>query len=284
MAGNLYIDDINVFDSFGLHVEEQGYNSFIQWPPLKPVPYNDWYEEDGIDPDLSDPKLDRHTFYLRLSGTPSQSQIDALTTQLMSRGTHAIIDWNFPWAITSAEFLGAKITNRLNGLVRVDLTFVVNTPVLNNTTVTSNSNMPTCDDYKIDGKPFTDYGVRILSGTLASIDQMPQRKENYRYDVDNIDGVVSGVTAECHTQAYDATLHCLMRADTLSQLITNYRSLQYQLSRVPGEHYIDVKATNKRYPCYYQSQRVKRFFPDGKIWLEFDIVVKIFTTPTTIAQ
>lgn len=287
MALSLNISGKDVYSTYGMYLEDQGANSALQWGPRKPVVFNDWYEEDGIDPDLTSPLLDRYTFQLRLAGAPSTSQLDAFVEHLKSKNKHSILitaaNTTPIWLIAHAEYVGGNITNRVSGLVRIDLTFADNDPAFNYSGITPSSNIATCDDYTIDDTPFTDYGVRVLSGTLASVDRLGECKENYLYDVSDIDGVVSGVTANAHTKDYDATLRCLMRADTLEELTNNYLSLRGLFTRTSGTRYIGVKATGKKYPCYYKSQRVTRFYPDGKIWLEFDITVRIYTT-AIIAQ
>ena len=65
LTDRLYIDGLDAFTNFGLLILSGGYNELLAYPPLKPVAYNDWQEEDGIEPDLSNPKLDTKTFSIR---------------------------------------------------------------------------------------------------------------------------------------------------------------------------------------------------------------------------
>ena len=57
MNNNLYIDDLNVLGRFGCRVTRGGYNDLLAFPAMKEPEKNDWPEEDGIEVDLSDPKL-----------------------------------------------------------------------------------------------------------------------------------------------------------------------------------------------------------------------------------
>ena len=57
MTGRLYIDGHDAYKQWGVYVVSGGWNELIAYPPLKTVEYNDWQEEDGIEADLSDPKL-----------------------------------------------------------------------------------------------------------------------------------------------------------------------------------------------------------------------------------
>ena len=56
--GKLYIDNMDAFATYGLVILEGGYDSLVQFPPMKAVDYVDWPEEDGIEPDLLNPILD----------------------------------------------------------------------------------------------------------------------------------------------------------------------------------------------------------------------------------
>ena len=53
MSGRFYIDGKDAFTEYGIYVQEGGYNELVAFPPLKAVTSNDWQEEDGIEPDLS---------------------------------------------------------------------------------------------------------------------------------------------------------------------------------------------------------------------------------------
>jgi hypothetical protein len=49
-------------------VEDGGYKGLVQYPPLKTPDFNDWPERDGIEVDLTDPKLDSKTFGIKFAG------------------------------------------------------------------------------------------------------------------------------------------------------------------------------------------------------------------------
>ena len=65
--GKLYIDNKDAFIHYGVFIQETGYNGVLSYPPLKaPEVSNDWAEYDGIEVDLSDPKLDLKEFEISL--------------------------------------------------------------------------------------------------------------------------------------------------------------------------------------------------------------------------
>lgn len=278
MTGRLFIDNKDVFKEYGLYVPEQGYNNLIQWASLKPVPYNDWYEEDGIDPDLSNPILDSRHCTLRLVGESSASQIDALKKLLNNKSLHKIEAWEIKHTSEGLRYVSTSEPKLVENLWHIDITFIEDNPTRYDITAPS-SQIPLDTGYIIDGRVTTDYGVRILEGTLASLSQMPSRKENWVYSSKYTSGSASGDADNGHLKDYVATLRCLMRAETLDELWNNYYSL-YGLFTQAGTHDIRTKNNNMRYPCYYLSQQVRRFYATDKIWLEFDIELNIYTTPT----
>lgn len=66
MSGRFYIDGKDAFTEYGIYVQEGGYNELVAYPPLKAVTSNDWQEEDGIEPDLSEPTLNTKEFSLKI--------------------------------------------------------------------------------------------------------------------------------------------------------------------------------------------------------------------------
>ena len=59
MKNNLYIDGTDAFTRFGVFIAEGGHNEVVAFPAFKaPEVSYDWAEYDGIEVDLSDPKLD----------------------------------------------------------------------------------------------------------------------------------------------------------------------------------------------------------------------------------
>ena len=74
-----------------------------------------------------------------------------------------------------------------------------------------------------------------------------------------------------------------MRAQTLDELWRNYDALLYDLVR-PNKRELKAKSLGKSFQFYYVSERVRRFFPDGKIWLEFEIVINILSPAYNLAD
>ena len=57
MKGAFYIDGEDMYLRFGAVFISGGYDDILTFPALKDPDKNDWPEEDGVEVDLSDPKL-----------------------------------------------------------------------------------------------------------------------------------------------------------------------------------------------------------------------------------
>lgn len=276
MKGQLYIDGKDVYTNFGLHIVEQGWNGLIQWAALKAVAYNDWHEEDGIEPDLSSPTLDSKEFTISLAGATSRSRAMAFIEAFSGNAYHTLnaasIGRNYNVRLVSAEPIREEA-----GIYFVDITLADDFPLRGYEPQVPSSNIERAADFLIDNMPFTDYGVRILEGSLAEITRCADVKLNLERDIASQGGRIYH-NGNVRYDAYEATLSCLMRASSLTELWRNYDALLYRLT-APGTHYISVEAAGKRYPCYYMDSEVVRFYPTDKIWLEFEITINVISTP-----
>lgn len=279
MQGRLTIDGIDVYTQYGLYVPEQGYNELIQWASLKSVAVTDWHEENGVEPDLDAPVLASRMCTLWLNGATTPAKIDALVA-LLSDGAYHIVHALEIERRYRLRLVSSAPPTIVNGLYVLELTFADDFPLSGYVYSAPSSSIGECDDMTIDGKLFTDYGVRILEGSRAEVTRIRDIKGNLTRDIATQNGVLYDA-AVVRKREYDATIHCLMRAATLAELWNNYDALLYDLTR-PQERYIGVKAEAKRYPCYYKSSSVERFYPTHKIWLEFDITINIFKDPEAI--
>lgn len=276
MNGQLYIDGKDVYANFGLYVVEQGLNGLIQWAALKAVAYNDWHEEDGIEPDLSSPTLDSKEFTISLVGATSRSRAMAFIEAFGGNAYHALnaasIGRNYNVRLVSAEPVREEA-----GIYFVDITLADDFPLQGYVPQAPRSSIERVRDYLIDDAPFTDYGVRILEGSLAEITRCADVKPNLERDIASQGGRIYH-NGKVRYSAYEATLSCLMRASSLNELWRNYDALLYRLT-APGTHHITVEAMGKRYPCHYVDSEVVRFYPTDKIWLEFEITINVISTP-----
>ena len=66
LTGRLSVDGYDAYTTWGVWVDS-GLGSLIQWPKMKAVTENVWQESDGVEADLSDPKLDSRELTLKFA-------------------------------------------------------------------------------------------------------------------------------------------------------------------------------------------------------------------------
>ena len=270
LTGRLYIDGNDAYSSYGVFVVEGGWNELIAYPPLKSVDSNDWQENDGIEVDLSAPVLDTRDVQLKIAISGLFSRFFTLL-ELLSDGAYhtfecASIGRTYKLRLVSQPSLtAAKV------LGTATLKLADDFPLQDYTYQEPQSSVASYDDYTIDGKNFTTYGVRILSGTLDEIRKSPDVKKNLLRNI----GTQSGATYDDQNVTYsskDVKIYCLLRADSLTEMWRNYDALLYDLIRA-DERTLWVNDLEQEFSFYYKSCQVTEFYPDGKIWLMFTLTL-----------
>lgn len=274
MSGRLYIDGNDVFLRYGIYVIEGGWNELIAFPPLKSVDSNNWQEEDGIEPDLASPVLNTKEVQVKFAISGLFNRYFDFINMLSDGAYHTFecvsIKRTYKLRLTSHPNLEAAKT-----LGFATFKFADDYPLLNYDYQPPVSTVSVYDDYSIDGKLFTEYGCRILQGTMSEIMKTASVKPNLLRNLKTKAGAsYDGFNVTYNSKDVKVTL--LMRAQTLDELWRNYDALLFDLIR-PGERLLWVNDIEEEFPCYYKSCSVTDFFPTGKIWLQFTITL-VFTS------
>ena len=270
MIGRLYIDGNDAYTSYGVYVVQGGWNELIAYPPLKVVDSNDWQEEDGIEADLSSPVLNSREVQLKIAISGLYSRFPALI-ELLSDGAYhtfecAYIQRHYKLRLVSLPNLAVAKT-----LGTATLKLADDFPLSGYNYAAPESSVMSCDDYTFDGVNFTDYGVRILKGTLDEVMKIPAVKLNLLRNI----GTQAGAQYDGKRVTYkskDVKIQCLLRAATLTELWRNYDALLFDLIR-PNERLLWVNDLEAEFPFCYKSCQVTEFYPDGKIWIQFTLTV-----------
>lgn len=279
MTSRVYINDLDIYATYGLYIAEGSYAKMIQWPALKDVPVTDWHEYDGVEPDLDNVALDSREFTLHFAGTTSESKVEAFMSALRSRVYHNLstnIGRNYTVRLVSAE-----PAQWADDLCKISIRFADDFPLRGYEYEAPSSSILTEQLFIIDDIPLAQYGIVVLDGTRAQLEQMPDIKPNLTRSTMWENGVMYDGDGQVTRNSYSPRIRCLMRASTLGELWRNYDALLYQLSQ-SGKHYLIDRYKTMQYAFYYESCNVRGFYPEGKIWLEFDIVVNVYTKPTRI--
>ena len=271
MTGRLYIDGKDIYAEYGVYVVQGGWNELIAYPPLKPVDVNDWQEVDGVEADLSSPVLDsKDNIRVNVAFTQFENGFMKLVEQL-SNGSYHILDCVYIRRRYKLRLTAVQTLNRAIDLGEATLKFVDDFPLQDYNYAPPISNITGVEDYYVDGKNLAEYGVSVLNGTLDEVMRMPAVKTNLLRNISINSGALYD-DKEVRYRSKNAKIYCLLRADTLDNLWRNYDALLFDLIR-PGERVL--KVGSREFSFYYKDSQVSRFYPDGKIWLEFVITVNI---------
>lgn len=274
MKGVLYIDRVDAYTSYGVSLSETSYDDLVCLPNLKQIVFNDWHEKNGIDPDLSAPVIAAKDVTLKFSVSSVSDGYDAFLDALSDGAYHAFnfveIGLTKELRLKSCGDLGS-----IQDLGSFSLTFSDDEPMKNYSYSAPSSKWEQLGDYLLDGIDFANYGIRMLRGTMDSIRQRPDVKENLKRDISTKSGVVydgEKVTYKSKT----AQLRCLMRAANSQEFWRNRNALVYDLTK-PGKRTFTVSELDKNIPCFYNGCTVHCFFPDnGKFWFEFTLNLEFF--------
>ena len=235
---------------------------------------------DGIEADLSAPKLNIKEATLRIACAGVYGRFADFIAMLSDKAYHDFdcryIDRRYTLRLTQMPNL-----DHANALGFITLKLSDDFPLKDYTYNASSSLIPAVDDYLIDGVPFTNYGVRILEGSLSEVMKTASVKQNLICNLSTTNGAIyDGATVTFKSK--DVKLKCLMRAKSLSELWRNYDALLFDLIR-PNERLLEVQELEQAFPCMYKSASVTNFYPEDKIWLEFTITLT-FTNNFRIAD
>lgn len=270
MIGRLYIDGKDVYEEYGVYIVRGGWNELVAFPPLKAVNSNDWQEEDGIEADLSSPVLNTREVSLKIAFSNFDDRFFAFIGLFSDKAYHTF-DCRYIERIYRLRLVSLPNLTVAQTIGTAILKLADDFPLYNYTYEPPIGIIANNDEYTFDKRRFTDYGVRILKGTIAEILKVPEIKPNLLRNV----GTKIGVLYDDKKVVYkskDVKLYCLMRANTLNDLWHNYDALLYDLIR-PNERKLRMKIFGIESPFYYKSCQVTEFYPTDKIWLQFTLTV-----------
>lgn len=270
-SGELIIDDVDVYDEYGVYVVGGGWNDLAAFPPLKSIDYNDWHEEDGIEPDLSNPVLNTREVQMKFASVGSYRSFLAM---LLSDPYHT-----FNCAAIGRTFMLRLVQHpnltKASDLGSFTLKFADDFP-MNRTThtrQTPTSPIAASTAWKIDNRNLTVYGVRVLSGSQAEVEKAPAVKQNLLRNIGTRTGVIYD-DVPISVQSKDVKLSCLMTASSLTEFWRNHDTMLYDLIQ-PNVRKLAVASLGKTFDCYYKSSSVSEFLPTGSPWMKFALTLCI---------
>lgn len=287
--GTLTIDGEDIFTKYGVVVSDGGLASLVQWPSLKEVESNDWFEEDGLEADLSAPRLASRDVEIPLSLVRG-NDILGLLAMLGSRTFHEVYSPDLGMTFR-LRYVSCGSVSTVNGDVgTASVTMADDFPLWNFTrNGLASTSVPACGII-IDLRDLSAYGVRVLQGTVDSFRQAAESKTPLTRDIAARDGLITdgvtggGLTVEkgpsydnpaMRKRSRSVTVKCLMSRMTAAAFAKNWRTLLYDLTRPDGRT-VTVAALERSFRCYYSSCSVERFYSaTGGLWCEFTLTIVI---------
>lgn len=283
--GTLTIDGEDIFEKYGVVVSDGGLASLVRWPQLKAVESNDWFEEDGLEADLSAPRLASRDVEIPLSLVRG-NDILGLLAMLGSKTFHEVYspDLGITYRL---RYVSCGSVSTVGGEVgTASVTMADDFPLWGFTrNGLASTSFPTCG-ITVDGRDLSAYGVRVLQGTVDSFRQAAESKTPLTRDIATRDGLITdgvtggGLTVEkgpsydnpaMRKKSRDVTVRCLMSRMTAAAFARNWMALLYDLTRPEGRT-VTVAALERSFRCYYSSCSVERFYSaTGGLWCEFSV-------------
>nr|DAN49795.1 MAG TPA: hypothetical protein [Caudoviricetes sp.] len=271
----LYINGNDAFLRYGVLLAQGGINDLIKYPTRKAYLYNDWFEQEGIDADLSEPLFEPKEVSLTFYAS-SDSNLEEFVTDLTRSVYHTFEDKLLKRAF-KLRLIKQTAVSLVNGFYFTTIAFADDFTA---DEMTKNSSYPVSSallpdtGYTIDGVNLKDFDMAVLQGTDESLRNIIEVKQNVLHSSKYSSNLVYDKEQGYLTPtAKDATLKCLMRAENLEDLWNNWQALFLLLTR---QGYRTLGKDNlQSYMFVYKSCEIPLFYPTDKIWLEFNLTITV---------
>ncbi|WP_195584798.1 hypothetical protein [Parabacteroides goldsteinii] len=274
MIDNCYIDGISICNRFGVWVTKGGYKDLLTFPALVDPDTNDWPEEDGIEVDLSKPKIQPKDITISFLASNRAMNVIDFVAFLSQPGYHTlrVPILNREWRLRLSTYPTNKVYPNACGF---SLKFIEDTPAYSTYIPLPDPGVIIHDSgYELDGIPFSDYGV-VVDRAKDELLKAPAVKKNLtrkvithngqQYDVDHL--VFS---------SKESTFKCYFKAASIERFWQCYDAFFGVLIQ-PDERLLYVDSLRETYPCYYKkSSGFKILSLRGPVIMEFNLTL-VFT-------
>lgn len=280
MANRLIIDGRDFGTYYGAFVTNEGLNALLSWPSAKKVDTVAWAEDDYVEADLSEIRLAAKEASIAFGMSSHPVDVETVGVWLASSIYRT---WNIASVGRSyrLRFTGISGLTASQFLQSFSINTALDTPFEGYSYLTPVPHIDTSAEYSLDGVRLSEYGVRVLLGTLNSTALHPGVKERLKRDVSTINGVIYDGGATNTLREREITLKCALIDTTAAGAWRNYDALLYNLTRKNLSVAYDTdrckralysQRLDRTFDCYYKSQSVTEFSPWGsRVWIVFDL-------------
>lgn len=273
MRNNCHIDDVNVWDKFGVWVTKGGYNGLLSFPALVQPAKNEWPEQDGIEVDLENPLLQPKEVTITFLASKPEIHVGEFIEFISAPGYHTV---HVPilkrsWRLRLVTQTAHKV---YHNAVEFSLRFSEDLPTKPVSMVSEPGVPITQGPYELDGVPFSEYGIIVDVGRDALL-KSPTIKQNLTCKYSTSDGQIYDVDQVFYSSK-ETTFKCRFKAASIERFWSCFDAFFHALVQ-PGERSLYVDYTGEEYPCYYkQSSAFKVIKLKDSVMIEFNLTL-VFT-------
>jgi len=282
MTGQFYIDGIDAYSEYGAFVGNNTFARLIEYPKFKDLTSNDWAEFDGIEVDLSAPKLKSKEFDITF--VSNETGFFSFMKKLTETVYH---DFYFPAIDKTFKLRALKQTsNKTTGFKKFTVSFSDDYPMSGYTYETPIP-ISNITHYLLDDVDLSNYGIRLLNGTSDSLFFQPEIKEHVSVDLPTDKGLLYGSQKLEFVPIGDPTpatvlpankfkqkegfLNCIITAPNIATFWKNYNAFIYDLIQ-PNERVLKTDFFFEGFPFYYNGITVSDFYVlNGNVWCIFSL-------------
>lgn len=273
MRNNCYIDGISTWDKFGVWVTKGGYSDLLTFPALVDPDKNDWPEEDGIEVDLSDPRLQPKEITISFLASNPSVDVSDFIVFISTPGYHTlrVPILNREWNLRLSTHTANKV---YQNACDFSLKFIEDVPVRHAVSL-PDPGLPVRDcGYELDGISFADYGV-VIDTARDELLKSPAVKKNLNRKIGTKDGQIYDVDHLVFSSK-ESTFKCHFKAVSIAAFWQCYDAFFSALIQ-PEERQLYVDSLGETYPCYYKkSSGFKILSLRGPVIVEFNLTL-VFT-------
>lgn len=266
------VDGVDIFKRYGAKVTRNGYSDLLTFPPLVTPDSTSWPEEDGVEVDLMDPKLDVKEVSISFVADEGNNFVNFLCQP----GYHV---WSMGLGREWRLRINTQSNNKLINTTSVfTLKFIDDFPTRASDYISGPGCgvvIPKCN-YEMDGVSWRDYGIIVKKGNRDEVLKSSAVKQNLSQKIRTKDGQFYDVD-QVVFEAKDVTFDLYMCAENLERFWQCYDAFFNDLIQ-PDERILYAGYTDEEYPCYYKkSSNFKVLTLSDKVMVEFSLTL-VFTS------
>jgi hypothetical protein len=269
MTGNCIIDNKNVYAAYGAFIVKGGYDELLLFPPLKKPEMVDWPDENGIDVDLTAPRLEAREVQIPfVLGSEDPSSFVSFLERAGYRVVYIpILGEIFPLRYVSASSLAlykglSSITIRMAQDDYPDPTDnLPATPLVPST------------GYLLDNEPVEHYGLMISGKEERLMPAAMKKSLSFTAKDWNVPGGQFYDTGAPRKSSREMVFNCRFKLETADDFRRARWSLLHTLLQ-PGGHTISIGSANY-YGYYTKCSQGKVVTLSGQYVYDFKLTFTI---------